>query len=326
MKRPAVLALASLVVAAAASADDKAAPLAKQEEITLEGAGFFDLVAVDSSAQRLYAAHSPTVDVVDLAKGERVGQVEGVDGAHGVAVLPDGNRGVAAAGKRAKLVVFDLETLKATREVDTGEGPDAVLYVATTKEVWAFNGKAKTVTCVDAATLEVKATIALEGMPELAVEHAEKGLVYVNFEDKSAVCAIDAKAHKALGTHPVAPGEGPTGLAFDAKSGLLFVGCGNKKLVVLDASTWAAVASLDIGERCDGVAFDPGTNHVFASCNGLTAVVHEKDAKTFEALPSLETPGGKTCAADPATHRLYVMSGPRRGQPGTVKVLVFGPP
>src|SRR5206468_211613 len=83
---------------------------------------------------------------------------------------------VAASGKRAKLVVFDLETLKATREVDTGEGPDAVLYVATTKEVWAFNGKAKTVTCVDAATLEVKATIALEGKPELAVEHAEKGL------------------------------------------------------------------------------------------------------------------------------------------------------
>jgi hypothetical protein len=53
-------------------------------------------------------------------------------------------------------------------------------------------------------------------------------------------------------------------------------------------------------------------------------VIHEKDAKSFETLPALE--GGKTCALDPKTHRLYVTSGPRRGEKGAVKVAVFGPP
>ena len=47
--------------------------------------------------------------------------------------------------------------------------------------------------------------------------------------------------------------------------------------------------------------------------------------KSTIALPGVE---GRFdhAAMDPATHRLYVMSGPRRGQPGSVKVLVFGPP
>src|SRR5436190_7923421 len=63
---------------------------------------------------------------------------------------------------------------------------------------WSSDVCSSDLTCVDAASLEVKATIALEGKPELAVESPDKGLVYVNLEDKSSVCAIDAKAHKAL--------------------------------------------------------------------------------------------------------------------------------
>ena len=90
----------------------------------------------------------------------------------------------------------------------------------------------------------------------------------------------------------------------------------------MDAATGAVVTSLEIGERCDGVAFDPGTANIFASCRGASSAIHEKDAKTFEPLGSLDE--GKTCALDPATHRLYITSG-TRGQQDSVKVLVFAP-
>jgi DNA-binding beta-propeller fold protein YncE len=324
MKRFPIAAVLLAVVSSTGFPETPAGTLVKEKEIVLDGDGGFDLAGIDPAGTRLFVAHGTAFDVIDLAKQEKTGRIEGVDGARGIAFSAEAKRGFAAAGKKNRLIAFDLESLKTVKEIETGEGPDVVAAVNSTKEIWCFNGKAHSVTCVDAASLEVKATIKLEGKPELAVEDTDKGLVYVNFEDKSAIGVIDAKKREVVGTHPLAPGEGPTGIALDAKNGLLFAGCANKKLVVMDVATWKVVTTVEIGEHCDGVAFDPGTGNVFASCNGSTGVAHEKDAKTFETLKPLDTPGGKTCALDPATHRFYVVTGPKRGETGKVTVLVFG--
>jgi DNA-binding beta-propeller fold protein YncE len=304
---------------------EKPSGLVKQKEITLEGGTSFDYVTVDSAAERLYVGHNPKIDVIDLRKGSKIGEVSGVEGAHGAIAVAELKRGFATAGAKARLIVFDLETFKVEKEIETGQGPDALMYVASTKEVWTFNGKGKSVTCVDASSLEVKATIPLEGKPEASVDHPEKGLVYVNLEDKSSIAVIDSKKHEVVATHPLAPGEKPTGLAFDLKNNLLFAGCANKKLVAIDASTWKVAGTADIGDRCDGVAFDPETGNAFASGVDKTGGLHVKGPAAFETLAGLETKGGKTCALDPKTHTLYVMSGPPRGEKGPVKVLVFAP-
>jgi DNA-binding beta-propeller fold protein YncE len=296
-----------------------------EKEIPLEGGTSFDYVTVDSEGGRLFVGHSPKIDVVDLKKGEKVGEVDGVQGAHGAIAVHEVKRGFATAGQKNRLIVFDLETLKVEKEIETGQNPDGILYVSSLKEVWTFNGRAKSVTCVDAASLAVKATIALSGKPEAAVEHAEKGLVYVNLEDKSEIAVIDVKKHEAAGTHSVAPGDGPTGLAMDSKNGLLLAGCGNKKLVALSLASWKVVSTVEIGDHCDGVAFDAAGGVVFASCRDKSGAAHVKDAQTLQALAPLNTTGGKTCDFDPKSRRLFITSGPPRGTPGTVKVLVFAP-
>lgn len=299
--------------------------LEKEKEILLEGGPSFDLVSVDSDSQRLYVAHSPKIDVIDLKKGAKIGEVAGVDGAHAAIAVPEFHRGFATSGPKNRLIVFDTESFKVLKEIETGQNPDGLLYMPKAKEVWSFNGRGKNVTCVDASTLEVKATIALEGQPEAAVENPQKELVYVNLEDKSAVAVIDVRKHKALEVHPIAPGNAPTGIAFDSKHGLLFSGCANNMLVAVDTGSWNVVGSVPIGDRCDGACFDPETENVYASCNDKSGGLHVKDAKTMEPLPALDTPGGKTCALDPKSHKFYVISGPKRGEKGTVKVLVFAP-
>lgn len=317
--------VAAFLVPLARPVQDVPSGLAPTKEISLEGGTSFDLVSVDPEGQRLYVAHSPKIDVVDLKKGEKVGEVTGVEGAHQAVAVPPVKRGFATAGQKNKMVVFDLETLKGVKEIETGQNPDGILYVSSQKEVWSFNGRSKNVTCVDTSTLEVKATIALEGKPELSVENPEKGLVYLNYEDKSQVAVLDARTHAVLETHSIAPGEGPTGLAFDAKHGLLFAGCANKMLVAIDIATWKVVGQAPIGQRCDGAAFDPGTGNAYASCNDQSGGFHVKDGMTLQPLAPLATPGGKTCTLDPTSHSLFIVSGPPRGQKGTVKVLVFAP-
>jgi DNA-binding beta-propeller fold protein YncE len=313
------------LLAAPASPQEKPSGLVKMAEIVLEGGTSFDYISVDAAGNRLFVAHGPTIDVVDLKKSAVVGQVTGVDGSHGAIAVHEAKRGFATAGRKNRLIAFNLETFKTEKEIETGQNPDALLYVTSAGEVWTFNGKSKSISCVDASTLEVKATIPLDGKPEGPVEHPEKGLVYVNLEDKSAIAVVDSKKHEVIATHSLAPGEEPTGIAFDAKNGLLFAGCGNKKLVALDISTWKVAGTSDIGEHCDGVAFDPGTGNVFASARDKTGGVHVQGPASLEALVALETAGGKTCAVNPQTHTLYIMAGPPRGTAGAVKILVFAP-
>jgi DNA-binding beta-propeller fold protein YncE len=108
---------------------------------------------------------------------------------------------------------------------------------------------------------------------------------------------------------PIRGGEGPTGLAIDAKRRRLFVGCdGNHKLAVMDGTNGDVLATLSIGEHCDGCAFDPGTGEAFASCGGGTiAVIREVAEGKFEVVQTVKTKSGaRTVAVDPQSHSLYL--------------------
>jgi DNA-binding beta-propeller fold protein YncE len=302
---------------------EKMAPFVKETEIALPGEGSWDYCTVDSDAARLYVAHMTDIDVIDLKKNEKVGQLIGLEGAHGIAVVPEVDRVFATSGRNNKVCVYGPGPHHADTISNVGEGPDAILYVTSAGEVWTMNHKGGTISCVDPKSLQVTKTIDVGGALEFAREDAAKGLVFVNVEDKDLLVAIDAKKHEVIARYPVAPGKAPAGLAYDAKDGLLFIGCDNKTLVVLDAATGKVVTSLASGEHCDGCAFDPETGNVVASCRGWSWAFHVKDAKTVEVLGALDA--GKTCTLDPKTHKVYITSG-TRGQKDSVKVLVFEQP
>ncbi|HZV03087.1 MAG TPA: DUF5074 domain-containing protein, partial [Planctomycetota bacterium] len=297
------------------------ADFTKEKEIALPGEGSWDYVTAEGG--RLYVAHLTAIDVIDLAKGEKVGEVKGIDGAHGTAIVPEQKRGFATSGKNNKLLAFDLDSLQVVKEIETGAGPDCCIYVGSQGEVWAMNHKGGTISCVDPKTFEVKKTIEVGGTLEFAREDAEKGLVYVNVEDKDELVTIDAKKHEVVSRFATAPGKAPAGLALDAKDGLLFLGCDNRTCVVMEAATGKVVASLASGEHCDGCAFDPATGNAFASCRESSWAFHVKDAHTVEVLGALDA--GKTCTLDPKTHRIYITAG-KRGEKDSVKVLVYSDP
>jgi len=322
MNRISFLALSFLTAGVAFAGDSTT--FKKEKEIPLAGGASFDYLTADSAGRRLYVAHATKIDVFDLDKGEKLGEVDGVDGAHGAIVVADAKRGFATSGKKNALIVFDPVTFKTIQEVKTDTGPDALMYCATTKEVWTMNHRAKTITCVDAASLEVKATIDVGGTLEFPVEYPSKGLVFVNAERENFVAEIDAKKHVLVKKHELAPAEGPTGLAIDLKKGVLFSGC-DQKLAVLDANTGKILATPAIGEGCDAVAYDADRGLAFASCgDGTTTIVRETKPGTFEAVGKIETAkGGRTCAIDEKTHKLWVAAGTRGKD--DVRLLVFAP-
>jgi YVTN family beta-propeller protein len=232
--------------------------------------------------------------------------------------------------------------LKTTSKIDTGSNPDAIVYEPRHGEVYVFNHTANTVTVINAKSAKVSATIPLGGTPEFAVVDESAGRVYCNIEDKSEVAVIDADAHKVIAHWPLAPGEGPSGIALDAKHHRLFSGCHNKIMTMLDTETGKIITNVPIGAGVDGCAFDDATQLAFASCgDGTTTIAKEEAPNKLEVVQLLKTErGARTMALDARTHRIYLPTAqfapapspspgasPTRPSivPNTLKLLVYAP-
>jgi DNA-binding beta-propeller fold protein YncE len=245
--------------------------------------------------------------VVDLDNEKVVGDIPDTQGVHGVALAPSLGRGFISCGKADKALIFDLKTLKVLGEVKNGTKPDAILFDPASKLVFTFNGRSKDTKAFEAGTGKVVGTLPLGGKPEFAAADG-KGQVYVNIEGTSEVAEIDTAKLAVPRRFSLKPGEEPSGLAFDARKGLVFPGCSNKMMTVLDLKSGKVVDTVPIGEGVDGNGFDPDTGLVFSSNGeGTITVAKESSAGKFEVLETVTTQrGARTMALDPKTHRIYL--------------------
>jgi DNA-binding beta-propeller fold protein YncE len=305
----------------------------------LTDAGWWDYLTVDGAGHRLYVTRGDHVDVLDTQTGTQVGTISGLHGIHGVALDSAGKYGYISDGTANAVVVFDRGTLATVTTIPAGTGPDSILFEPATQTVWAFNGRSKDATVIDATTQKVVATIALPGRPEAPATDAA-GTVYDNIEDKSEIVRLDARAKKLTGEWPLTGCDGPSGLAMDPGAHRLFPVCDGKKMGIVDASSGKTVATATIGDGPDAAGWSAAGKLAFASCGeGVLSVIDgaSSDFKTIETLPTQR--GARTMAYDPVSDRVYLVTaefGPRPAPtadnprprpamiPGTFTVLVVG--
>ena len=310
------------------------------KKFVLGGEGGWDLLTVDSAAHRLYISRSTHVMVVDTDSGAIVGDIPDTPRVHGIALAPEFGKGFITNGGNATVTIFDLKTLKVLDQVKVGQNPDAIVYDAASKRIFAFNGNSKDATAIDAKSGTVAGTVALGGKPELGVAD-ERGKIFVNLEDKSAVVAFDSRKLVVDATWPLAPGEEPTGIAIDRKHRRLFVACGNKMMTVMNADSGKVITTVPIGGGVDGAAFDSERQLAFSpNGDGTLTVIHEDSPDKFSVVENVPTQrGARTVDLDQKTHRVFLitsdfgpMPAPTKERPrprppmvpGTFTLLVFG--
>lgn len=312
-------------------------PYRAGKEIPVGGEGGWDYLTVDSAAHRLYVSHATHAVVIDTQTNAVVGDIPDTPGIHGVAIAADLGKGFTTNGRENKASIFDLKTLKLIQKVDTGENPDAVLYEPAKKEIYTMNGRGKSATEIDAQTGKVVATVPLEGKPESAQADSKAGKVYVNMEDLNSIKVIDTATHTVSATWPAAPCEAATGMAFDAATHRLFLGCDNKLMVMVDSTSGKIVYSVPVGAGVDSTWFDPATRLAFTSNGeaGTVTIAHEDSPSLLKVVQTLKTrPGARTMALDPATHTIYLAATDYEPQPagskgrakavtGTFRVLTY---
>ncbi|MHB1687067.1 MAG: YncE family protein [Ignavibacteriaceae bacterium] len=277
--------------------------------INIGGKGWWDYAAVDVPMHRLYVSHATKVHVIDLKTNTLIGEISNLNGVHGIAFADEFGKGFISNGKNSTVTVFDLKTLKTIDHIRvTGKGPDAIVYESFTHRIFSFNELSSNATAIDAETDKVIGTVTLDGRPEFSVSN-NKGLMFVNLGNKNQIEVLNPKTLKTVTKWSLAPGEGPSGLAIDLKHNILFSGCDNKLMAVVNAKTGKVITTLPIGSRVDACAFDPVTNLAFSSNGeGTLTVIKEISPNEFKFIDNVATQKGlRTMALDPTTHNVYLI-------------------
>lgn len=308
--------------------------------IKVGGNGFWDYLTLDPEARLLYVAHASKVDVINVDRGTVVGTIPGLPGVHGFAIVPPLDLGFASDGSESKAAIVDLKTLKVISKVDTGAGPDAILFEPGREQVYTFNGRGNSATVFEPETGKVIATVVLPGKPEFAAADPRVGRVYVNIEDKDEIAVIDTSTHRVVEDWPIAPGSSASGMAIDLLHHRLFIGCHNKLMEMIDSRSGRVVATVPIGRGVDANRYDSLLKLAFSSNGeGTVTIAREETPQRLQVLQNLKTlAGARTMALDSKTHRIYLATAdfaPRpaaagsrhrpRIVPGSFRILVYGP-
>ena len=92
------------------------------------GTGSWDSLTMDPAAGRLYIAHGPVVQVMDVEHGTLAGQVTGLREAQSIALDDSGQLGYISDSQASEVKAFDRRTLEVVGTVPTGASPRSLVY------------------------------------------------------------------------------------------------------------------------------------------------------------------------------------------------------
>jgi len=287
-----------------------AAQTFKVEKFNIGGEGGTDYLTADPSSGRVYVSRGTHVMVVDGATGKVLGDIPDTPRTHGIALAPRWNRGFTTNAGDSTSTMFDLTSMAVIKKVKAGmDGLDGIMYDDATDRILTIDHSRPvgTAVVIDPKSGNVVGKVELSGTaPEGGVSDG-KGKIYINIENKDAIDVVDTKTWKVVATWPIAPCDGPTGIAMDRTTNRIFAGCSDTSVVV-DASTGKVVAKIANGAGVDALGWDQGQKLIYipAGRDGNVTVVHEDSPDKFTVVATVQTmAGAKTISVDAAKHIAY---------------------
>ena len=288
----------------------------KVEKFDIKGDGGTDYVTVEPATGRVFVSRGDHMMVVEGATGKVLGDIANTPGVHGAGIVTKAGHGFTTNGGDMTVTMFDLKTLAVIKRIMVGPGLDGIMYDQADDKVILTNHSRPigTLTAIDPHSGEIVGTAELEDTAPEGAAADGKGHIFVNNEGKSTIQVIDMKTWKATASWPLAPCEGPTGIAYDRTTNRIFSGC-NRNSVVVDAATGKVVATIANGTRVDALGWDPSKKLIYIpnGGEGNVTVVHQDSADKYTVVATVPTfAGAKTITVDPNTHNVYLFQ-PERG-------------
>lgn len=283
----------------------------KVTKFSIGGDGGTDYLTAEPGTSRVFVSRATHVMVIDGSTGKVIGDIPNTPRTHGIALAPKANHGFITNGGDSTVTMFNLKTLDVIKKIPVKSGGmDGIMYDDFADRIILTNHSRPigTVTAIDPKSGDIVGTAELEdNAPEGAASDG-KGKLFVNNERKNTIQVIDDKTMQVLASWPVAPCEGPTGIAYDRKTNRLVSGCG-KTSVVVDPNSGKIVATITNGDGVDALGWDPSEKLIYIPAGGDSSVtvVHEDGPDKYTVVATVHTmAGAKTIAVDPIKHVAYL--------------------
>jgi YVTN family beta-propeller protein len=233
-------------------------------------------VAVDNATNEVFVTNtgSNNVTVIDAATGAAVASVGVGSSPFGVAYDWASNEIYVANGGSNNLSIISGSNLTVVASVGVGSSPIGVVADPQSRQVFVANRGSANVSVVSDRNHSVVANVATGDRPYGVALDNRTDAIYVTNENSSNLSVLKASSNTLTATIPVlSPGVDLQGVAFDWKTGLLWVGAGRSVAMVVNTTTESVIGYAGIDPS--GVAYDPS--------NGDICVTNTAN-RTFECL------------------------------------------
>ena len=292
-------------------------------KFNIGGDGGTDYLTAEPGTGRVFVSRGTHVMVIDGATGKVLGDIPDTPRNHGIALAASSNHGFITSAGDSSVTMFDLRTLAVIKKIKipTG-GLDGIMYDDFSDRIVLTNHSRPigTAVALDAKTGDIVGTAELEDNGPEGAASDGRGKIYVNNEGKNTIQVLDVKTMRVLASWPLAPCEGPTGIAYDRATNRIFSGCG-KTSVVVDATSGKVVATITNGDGVDALGWDASQHLIYipAGRDSNVTVVREDAPDKYTVVATVPTMrGAKTITVDTVRHIAYLFQ-PEYGPlpPGT---------
>jgi DNA-binding beta-propeller fold protein YncE len=334
-----LLLLAVAFACAVPSPAQEKAPLTLVKTINVPGARKWDHFGVDLKGNRLFVTseEEPAVEVFDLKTYEPIRSLTDFKEPHNVLPFPELKKIFVVDGEASEIKILDYDSYKLIGRIELTIDSDPVVYDASSKYLYVVNGgrEAKTPTClisiVDTTTGKKLADMKLETnrLESMAIEKSGPRL-FVNMTGINSIGVVDREKRAVVQTWPITAGKENVPLQYDEATHRLFLATRKpSKLVVVNADNGKEVASLDVADYVDDLAYDAAHHRLYVpggGGNGAVSVVEQRGADDYQVVATVPTkPGAKTARFVPELNKYYVGVPAKDGQPAQILVFDVAP-
>ncbi len=182
------------------------------------GDGGTDYLTAEPGTGRVFVSRGTHVMVIDGASGKVIGDIPDTPRTHGIALASELASRLHHERRRLDRDDVRSQTLAVIKKIKVPSGGlDGIMYDEADKRVILTNHSHPigTVTAIDPADGSIVGQAELEDDGPEGAASDGKGWIYVNNEGKSTIQVVDVKSMKAIKSWPLAPCDGPTGIAYD---------------------------------------------------------------------------------------------------------------
>lgn len=299
--------------------------LVRTKTIPLAGVvGRIDHLAVDVQRQRLFLAAlgNGSLEIIDLAKGERIHSLTGLKEPQGVAYVPAFDRIFVAGGGDGTLKVFDAQTSRLLSTAQFSSDADNVRYEAAENRIYVGYGEGA-IAALDASTGRRLGEAQLPGHPESFQLERSSPRIFANVPTAHLIAVIDRRKMAVIARWPLVAARSNFPMALDEAHHRLFIGCRHPaRLVVYDTEAGREVASFPSVGDTDDLFYDAQRARIYVSGGeGFVDVFEQLDPDHYRRTDRISTASGARTSLFIPQLGIFCVAVPRReGRAAEVQV------